>query len=188
MTKWNKSDTTFIFKSLILSGFSILIWSFFYPDQINEDYLNISLNEKQAKQKALNYIGSRGWDISGYTYSCRYNQNAERWSRWQNNNYYKEIIAQKNKDKIQQIGMLIGDHRWNMRWYNPPAEEEIQISYTKEGELTFFFHILPDSLAGDSLPENIAFDIGRFLENNRWVLVCKCGGFLWKSDHKQKLP
>ena len=159
MTKWNKKDTSFILKSLAISGLAILIWSFFYPYQINEDYLDVSLNEKEAKQKALHYISSRGWDISGHTYSCRYDQGIG--TRWLNGNYFKETIAQNDKEKIRQISRLIGDHRWNMRWYNPPEEEEIQISYTKDGELTFFFHILPDSLAGDSLPENIAFDIAK---------------------------
>ena len=169
MTKWNKSDTSFILKSLGLSGLAILIWSFFYPYQINEDYLDVSLNEKEAKQRALHYISSRGWDISGHTYSCRYDQSIG--NSWLNNNYFKETIAQNDKEKIHQIGSLVGDHRWNMRWYNPPEEEEIRISYTKDGELTFFFHILPDSLAGDSLPENIAFDIGRFLEIEIDVIV-----------------
>ena len=48
-----------------------------------------------------------------------------------------------------------------MRWYNPPGEEEYKISYTKEGELTHFEHVLPDTLAGDSLPENIAINIAK---------------------------
>ena len=72
MKKWNKYDTSFILKSLAISGIAILIWSYFYSGQINKNYLNISLTEEQAKQKAVQYFGSRGWDITGYTYSCKY--------------------------------------------------------------------------------------------------------------------
>ena len=83
MKKWNKYDTQFILRALAISGIALMIWTFFYSAQINEDYLHISLSEKEAKQKAQQYFGSRGWDISGYTYSCRYN--------WGINKYYNYI-------------------------------------------------------------------------------------------------
>ena len=153
MTKWNKSDATFILKSLAISGFALLVWSFFYPYQINENYLKISLSEKEAKQKALQYFSSRGWDISGYIYSSSYGDNDE--------NYTTEILANKDKEIIKNIDQLAGSQRWFMRWYNPPNEEEFQIGYTKEGELTYFYHILPDTLAGDSLPQDIAINIAK---------------------------
>ena len=98
MKKWNKQDTEFILKSLAISGFAILIWFYFYPNQINENYLNILLNEKEAKQKALQYIDSRGWDISGYTYSSSYGVN--------NNNYATEILANKDKEIIKMNTIL----------------------------------------------------------------------------------
>ena len=168
MKKWNKYDTRFILKSIAISGIAILIWSFFYSSQINENYLHVELNAKEAKQKALQYIDSRGWDISGYTYSCKYSQQYQFWAYWMNwnTNYTNENITDKNKDQIREINRLEGANRWNMRWFNPPNENEIYISYTKDGELTFFNHILPDTLAGDSLPEDIAFNVAKmFLKN-----------------------
>ena len=164
MTKWDKYDTSFILKSLAISSIALLIWSYFYSSQINENYLNVKLNDKEAKQKALQYIGSRGWDISGYTFSCKYSKEwTGNWAYWRNlnSNFTKENIAHKNKTLIKEIEQLAGDHRWNMRWYNPPNEEEIKISYTKDGDLTFFNHILPDTLSGDSLPEYIAYNIAK---------------------------
>ena len=157
MTKWNKKDTSFILKSLAISGLAILIWSFFYPYQINENYLNISLNEKEAKQKARQYFSSRGWDVSGYTYSSVYIDISSQ----TDGNYTTEILANRDKEVIKNINQLSGAHRWLMRWYNPPNEEEFQIGYTKEGELTYFYHILPDTLAGDSLPQDIAINIAK---------------------------
>ncbi len=161
MNKWNKADTGFIVKSLFISGISLLVWYFFYPFQINEDYLEVSLNEEEAKSKALQYISSRGWDVTDHTYSIRFSQNENVNWDWQNLNYFKESLAQGNKKKTQQIGHLSGAQRWNMRWYNPPNEEEFKISFTKDGELTFFHHILPDSASGDSLPEDIALNIAK---------------------------
>ena len=122
MKKWNKYDTSFILKSLAISGIAILIWSFFYSSQINENYLHVELNDKEAKQKALQYIGSRGWDVSGYTYSCKYSQEHVGWAYWENwnSNYTKENITDKNKDQIREINRLEGANRWNMRWFNPP--------------------------------------------------------------------
>jgi len=157
MTKWNKSDATFILKSLAISGFALLVWSFFYPYQINENYLNISLNEKEAKQKARQYFSSRGWDVSSYTYSSVYIDISSE----TDGNYTTEILANRDKEVIKNINQLSGAHRWLMRWYNPPNEEEFQIGYTKEGELTYFYHILPDTLAGDSLPQDIAINIAK---------------------------
>ena len=104
MKKWNKYDTSFILKSLAISGIAILIWSFFYSSQINENYLHVELNAKEAKQKALQYIGSRGWDISGYTYSCKYSQQYD-WgygSRW-NRNYTNENITDKITFHVNKI-------------------------------------------------------------------------------------
>jgi hypothetical protein len=65
MKKWTKYDTQFIIRSLAISAIAILIWSYFYSGQINKNYLNISLNEHEAKQKSVQYLGSRGWDITG---------------------------------------------------------------------------------------------------------------------------
>ena len=118
MTKWNKSDATFILKSLAISGFALLVWSFFYPYQINENYLNISLNEKEAKQKARQYFSSRGWDVSSYTYSSVYRDISSN----SNGNYTTEILANRDKEVIKNINQLSGAHRWLMRWYNPPNE------------------------------------------------------------------
>ena len=158
MKNLNKFNTGFILRSFAVSVLALFIWSFFYQNQINEGYTNISLSEKEAKQKALQYIGSRGWDISGFTYSCSYL--AASWDQ-DDKYYYQEILANKEKESINKISQLSGANRWQMRWYNPPNEEEYKISYTKEGELTHFDHVLPDTLAGDSLPENIAINIAK---------------------------
>ena len=123
MKKWNKSDTQFILKSLAISGFAIFLWSLFYQYQINENYLNISLNEKEAKQKARQYFSSRGWDVSGYTYSSVYIDISSQ----TDGNYTTEILANRDKEVIKNINQLSGAHRWLMRWYNPPNEEEFQI-------------------------------------------------------------
>ena len=158
MKKWNKSDTKFILKSLAISGVAILIWFLFVKYQINENYLTISLNEKEAKQKALQYFSSRAWDISGHTYSVAYRGNVNQSG---DGPYTTEIVANKDRDIIKNIDHLSGARRWVMRWYNPPNEEEFQIGYTKDGELTYFYHILPDTLAGDSLPQDIAINIAK---------------------------
>ena len=99
MKKWNKSDTSFILRSLAISGIAIFLWSLFYQYQINENYLNISLNEKGAKQKAQQYFSSRGWDISGYTYSSVYNDISS-----QADGYYTtEVLANRDKEVIKNI-------------------------------------------------------------------------------------
>ena len=164
MIKWNKYDSRFIVKSILISGFALLIWSFFIQFQINENYLDFPINEKEAKQKALQYIGSRGWDVSGYTYASDYSHSS--WKTSWNHKYFSEIPAQKNKDEIDKIDKLGGNHRWNMRWFRPPETDEIEISYTKDGQLIFFNHIIPDTLAGDSLPQEIAYNVAKiFLKN-----------------------
>ena len=161
--KWNKHDSRFLTYSLAISVISVFICLYFYSFQINENYLHISLNAKEAKHKALQYIDSRGWDISGYKFGSKYSQSSDNekihWYVDWNNNYIKENITDKNKDQIMEIDRLTGANRWNMRWFNPPNTDEINISYTKDGELTYFNHTIPDTLAGDSLPENIAHDI-----------------------------
>ena len=43
---------------LAISSITILIWAYFYPNQINENYLDINLNNKEAKQKAL-HLGAK---------------------------------------------------------------------------------------------------------------------------------
>ena len=148
--KWNKLDTNFLVYSAVISVIAIVIGLYFYPYQINEDYLHISLNEEAAKYKAEQYINSRGWDISGYTFTCKYSQNhndqfIHNRNTWLNQNYIKENITNKNKEKIKEIDRLAGANRWNMRWYQPPNKDEIKISYTKDGDLTYFSHIIPDS-------------------------------------------
>ena len=59
---------------------------------------------------------------------------------------------------IDRINKLGGNHRWALRWFKPPEIDEISISFTKDGQLAFFNHIIPDTLAGDLLPQNIALD------------------------------
>ena len=70
--KWNKHDSRFLTYSLAISVISVFICLYFYSFQINENYLHISLNAEEAKQKALQYIDSRGWDISGYKFGSKY--------------------------------------------------------------------------------------------------------------------
>ena len=67
MKNWNKSDTNFIVKSITASVIAIILWLSFDSYIVNENYYDISLNEEGAKHKALNYIASRGWDITDYT-------------------------------------------------------------------------------------------------------------------------
>ena len=170
MKKWTKYDTQFIIRSLAISAIAILIWSYFYSGQINKNYLNISLNEHEAKQKSVQYLGSRGWDITGYKYSCKYTKGFHL-SNWRkdddlNHHYTKENLTEKDVDKIKNIDKLTGNYRWNMKWYNPPSSEEYHVSFTKDGDLAFFHHIIPDTLAGDSLPSEIAYEIAvMFLKN-----------------------
>ena len=52
MKKWNKHDTKFILQSLAISCFAIFTWVQFHSYQINENYLDISLNHKEAKEEA----------------------------------------------------------------------------------------------------------------------------------------
>ena len=158
MNKWNKTDTLFVLKSLAAMALALFIWSFFHQYQINENYLKMSLNEQEAKQKALQYIGSRGWDVSGYTYASNYIQTANDWWQGWNMNYFVETLADKDKNEIDRINKLGGNHRWALRWFKPPEIDEISISFTKDGQLAFFNHIIPDTLAGDLLPQNIALD------------------------------
>ena len=91
MKKWNKYDTQFILRSLGISSIAILIWVYFYSGQINKDYLDISLSEKEAKQKAQMYLSSRGWDISGYTFSSKY-ADIQTWDMNPNLHYIHEKI------------------------------------------------------------------------------------------------
>ena len=143
MKKWNKYDTQFILRSLGISSIAILIWVYFYSGQINKDYLDISLSEKEAKQKAQMYLSSRGWDISGYTFSCKY-ADVQTWDMNPNLNYIHEnIVSNNNIGELNKISKLAGFQRWNMRWYNPPSSEEYKISYTKNGDLAYFNHIIP---------------------------------------------
>ena len=143
-----------------------MIWSYFYSGQINKNYLNIPINEQEAKQKSVQYLGSRGWDITGFKYSCKYTKTWKQW--WQDENFYynKETLTDKDVDEIKNIDKLTGNFRWNMRWYNPPSSKEYHVSFTKDGDLAFFHHIIPDTLAGDSLPSEIAYEIAvMFLKN-----------------------
>ena len=53
-----------------------------------------------------------------------------------------------------------------MRWFKELEMEEFYVSYTKDGQLTYFEHTVSDSLAGDSLSQDIAYDIAKiFLKN-----------------------
>ena len=168
MKKLNQYNMRFLLKSVSIAGVAILIWTYFYSGQINKNYLNISLNEAEAKQKAMQYLGSRAWDITGYKYSSKYTKG---WINWwieedYNINYTKENLTDKDLDEINNINKMTGEKRWNMRWYNPPHRDEYRVSFTKDGDLAFFQHIMPDSLSGDSLPSDIAYNIAiMFLKN-----------------------
>ena len=164
MKKWNKHDTKFILRSVAISSFAIFIWSLFYTYQINENYLNISLTHEEAKEEAIQYLKSRGWDISGYTYAINYTKEGGSWGH--NTSYLFEVPANNDKEKIDEITKLAAYHRWNMRWFKPPQKEEFQVSYTKDGSLTYFEHFIAETLAGDSLPQDIAFNMAKmFLKN-----------------------
>jgi len=158
MKKWNKYDTNFIVKSIAASILAIILWLSFDSYIINENYYDISLNEEGAKHRALNYIASRGWDITDYTYASSFYRGSEE--------YLIGNTANNDKDIIKQIDKLAGHHRWRMRWFNPPNEHEINIAYTKDGDLAYFERILPDTLAGDSLPEYIAYNIAKMFMKN----------------------
>ena len=79
MNKWTNHDTKFILRSIAISCFAIFIWSLFYTYQINENYLSISLSHKDAKEEAIQYLKSRGWDISGYTYAINHSTTSNDW-------------------------------------------------------------------------------------------------------------
>ena len=158
MKNWNKSDTNFIVKSITASVIALILWLSFDTYIINENYYDISLNEEGAKHKALNYIASRGWDITDYTYASSFYRGHEE--------YIIGNTAQNDKDIIKQIDKLAGHHRLRMRWFNPPNEHEIKIAYTKDGDLAYFEQILPDTLAGDSLSEDIAYNIAKMFMKN----------------------
>ena len=164
MTKWNKNDMKFILKSLAISAFAIFVWSLFHKYQINENYFNISLTEQEAKQKAERFMSSRGWDISNHKYASQFSQGSNDWGV--NMNIFAEKLAKRDKNEISKINRLSGAHRWDMRWFKELELEEFYVSYTKDGQLTYFEHIVSDSLAGDSLSQDIAYDIAKiFLKN-----------------------
>ena len=140
------------------------IWSFFYQYQINENYLKIFLTEQDAKEKAEKYMASRGWDISGYTYASQYAQSNGNWGI--NMNIFSEKLAKRNKNEIEKINRLSGAHRWEMRWFKELEMDEFHVSYTKDGQLTYFEHMVSDSLAGDSLSQDIAYDIAKIFIKN----------------------
>ncbi len=164
MTKWNKNDIGFILKSLAVSALAIFVWSLFNEYQINENYYNIPLTEKEAKQKAERFMSSRGWDISNHKYASQFSQGSDNWGV--NMNIFAEKLAKKDKNEISKINRLSGAHRWEMHWFKELELEEFFVSYTKDGQLTYFEHIVSDSLAGDSLSQDIAYDIAKiFLKN-----------------------
>ena len=75
-------------------------------------------------------------------------------------------LAKKDKNEISKINRLSGAHRWDVRWFKELELEEFYVSYTKDGQLTYFEHMVSDSLAGDSLSQDIAYDIAKiFLKN-----------------------
>jgi len=154
----------FILKSLAISAFAIFVWSLFHKYQINENYFNISLTEQEAKQKAERFMASRGWNISNYKYASHFAQGSDDWGI--NMNLFAEKLTKRDKNEISKINRLSGAHRWDMRWFKELEIEEFYVSYTKDGQLTYFEHMVSDSLAGDSLSRDIAYDIAKvFLKN-----------------------
>ena len=97
MKKWNKYDTKFILQSLALSFVAIIVWGQFHSYQINENYLDISLNHEEAKEEAIQYLKSRGWDISGYTYAIKFNKIHGNWGY--NPSWWFETAGNKDKDQ-----------------------------------------------------------------------------------------
>ena len=71
-----------------------------------------------------------------------------------------------------------------------PNKDEISISYTKDGDLTYFAHLIPDSLAGDTLPEEIAYNIAKMflkdMTSTNWQE--DDWGLKNKEQKKQKHP
>ena len=53
MKRWNQYDTKFILQSFAISCAAIFVWVQFHSYQINENYLDISLNHEQAKEEAI---------------------------------------------------------------------------------------------------------------------------------------
>ena len=164
MTQGNKFEMKFILKSMAISAIALFVWSLFSQYQINENYLKIFLTEKEAQQKAEKFMASRGWDISNYKYVSHYKQSSSNWGI--NMNLFAEKLAKRDKNEISKINRLSGAHRWDMRWFKELELEEFHVSYTKDGQLTYFEHTVSDSLPGDSLSQDIAYDIAKiFLKN-----------------------
>lgn len=164
MNKWNKNDTKFILRSLAISCAAIFVWVQFHSYQINENYLDISLNYDKAKEEAIQYFKSRGWDVSGYTFANNFSKCNSDWGY--NSSWWAETAGKRDKEKIKLINQLSGGHRWQMRWFKPLQKEEFKISYTKDGVLAFFEHSVSDELAGDTLPQSIAYSMAKmFLKN-----------------------
>ena len=188
MTKWNKNDIKFILKSFSVSALAIIIWFLFHEYQLNKNYLNISLTEQEAKQKAERYMSSRGWDISNHKYVANFTQGSDQWGI--NMNLFAEKLAKRDKNEISKINQLSGAHRWNMRWFKELEKEEFHVSYTKDGQLTYFEHIVSDSLAGDSLSQDIAYDIEKiFLKNmpsNEFTCISDYVEDDWKIIEKKE--
>ena len=136
MKTWNKNDTKFILRSLAISCAAIFVWVQFHSYQINENYLDISLNYDKAKEEAIQYFKSRGWDVSGYTFANKFTKGNGDWGY--NPSWWAETAGDKNKEEIKLINQLSGGHRWHMRWFKPLQKEEFRISYTKDGALAFF--------------------------------------------------
>ena len=101
MKKWNKYDTKFILQSLAISCFAIFTWVQFHSYQINENYLDISLNHKEAKEEAIQYFKSRGWDISGYTYTSNFSKGPGDWGY--NGSWWAETAGKKDKEQINKL-------------------------------------------------------------------------------------
>ncbi len=164
MKKWNKYDTKFILQSIAISCAAIFVWVQFHSYQINKNYLDISLNHEEAKEEAIKYLKSRGWDISGYTYANNFSKSPGDWGY--NPSWWAETAGKRDKKQIKLINQQSGSHRWQMRWFKPLQKEEFRISYTKDGSLAYFEHIVSDSLAGDTLPQSIAYNMAKmFLKN-----------------------
>ena len=147
-----------------ISGALALIWGL-RTERFGEVHLSLQIDRGQAVERAGAFAHKVGLDLEGYRQVAWF-------SSRQGADAYTHLVRQVGPGRADSLAASqTAPWMWMVRWFRGGEEEEIRVGVDHRGQIAFFDHRLPESLAGDSLAAAAAQQRAAAFARQHWALA-----------------
>jgi membrane protease YdiL (CAAX protease family) len=133
--------------ALICAG-SLTIGFRYFSRAFPEASIQFNVNRDSSEPAARSFLAAQGLSTEGYRHAAAFVYDDEA------KVFLERELGLKRANEVMRSDVRIW--RWGHRWFLPQQKEEIRIEVATSGEITAFFHVLPEEAPGANLSPEAA--------------------------------